>query len=141
MNWGTKLTIGMILFMAFIFTLVFMMLGPHKADTLIDVDYYEKGQTFDIDYNSRKRAAADNMLPLITINGQNLSVGFPTASTYKISLRRLADAALDRTFNSDSARTSFNITPGELKSGSWLLRIEYQANQKAYLYQDKITIP
>lgn len=141
MNWGTKLTIGMILFMAFIVTLVFMMLGPHKADSLIETDYYEKGQMFDLDYNAKQRAKADEMLPVIVADAEGLKLNFPAPVSYQVTLRRLSDAALDKNYRSNSAQKSLIIPAGELKSGSWLLRIQYNAKGKDYLFQDKVIIP
>ncbi len=141
MNWGTKLTIGMILFMVFIVTLVFRMLGPHKADSLIEADYYERGQNFDADYNAKQQAKADSMLPVVLASADGLSVSFPAPVTYKASLRRLSNAAMDKNFTSDSVQTGFIIPHKELKVGSWLLRIQYQANGKDYLFQEKIVLP
>ncbi len=141
MNWGTKLTIGMVLFMAFIVTLVFMMLGPHKADSLIDSDYYEKGQTFDADYNARHLAISDNMQANVRTDAAGLTVNFPVPVTYKLSVRRLSDAAMDKEIKSDSAVLKLVIPKDRLKSGSWLLRIQYQANSKDYLFQEKIILP
>lgn len=46
MNWGTKLIIGMALFMAFIIGLAVFMLNSN-ADPLVDKDYYEKGLKYD----------------------------------------------------------------------------------------------
>lgn len=141
MNWGTKLTIGMLLFMGFIVTLVTLMIKPHKADSLIENDYYEKGQTYDRDYNASQNASTDRMIPVIKTDDQNVSFNFPAPVSYEILFRRLADAKMDRTFESDSAQTTVLVPRADLKSGSWLLRIEYKANQKEYLYQDKILLP
>ncbi|MBC7759176.1 MAG: FixH family protein, partial [Phormidesmis sp. FL-bin-119] len=74
MNWGTKLTIGMVLFMGFIIILVILMIKPHKADSLIDNDYYEKGQTYDTDYNARRDAKNDDMLPTVKAEKNGLSI-------------------------------------------------------------------
>lgn len=141
MNWGTKLTIGMILFMAFIVTLVFMMLGPHKADSLIETDYYEKGQTFDADYNAKHQAVKDSMLPDVSADETGLSVKFPAPVMYNASLRHLSDAAMDKQVKSDSAILNLIIPHHQLKPGSWLLRIQYQVNSKNYLFQEKILVP
>jgi len=141
MNWGTKLTIGMILFMGFIVTLVALMIKPHETDSLIENDYYEKGQTFDLDYNASRNASQDQMLPLIQTDEIGVSILFPRAVTYKILLRSLADSNFDKTIKGDSARKEVFIPANELKSGSWLLRIQYNAGQKDYLYQNKILIP
>ena len=141
MNWGTKLTIGMALFMGFIIVLVILMIKPHQADSLIDSDYYEKGQTYDIDYNARRDAIKDSMLPSIKPGENNLMIGFPNPVSYKISFRRLSDSRLDKFYKSNKAMKEVIIPAEDLPSGSWLLRIEYKGDNRNYLYQEKILMP
>ncbi|MGB4399793.1 MAG: FixH family protein [Daejeonella sp.] len=141
MNWGTKLTIGMVLFMGFIITLVILMIKPHKADSLIEDDYYEKGQTYDLDYNARRDAQNDKMLPIIQPGAEAISITFPKPVSYTITFRRLADSRFDKSYQSDSTRAHINIPNADLPSGSWLLRIEYKGEERNYLYQDKILMP
>lgn len=141
MNWGTKLIIGMILFMAFIVTLVTLMIKPHKADSLIETDYYEKGQTFDRDYNAGRDAIEDKMIPLIKTDHKGVVILFPAPVNYTVFLRNLADSDQDKIFKSDSSRNELLIPGKDLKPGSWLLRIDYKAGSKEYFYQDKILLP
>jgi len=141
MNWGTKLTVGMILFMGFIVTLVILMIKPHKTDSLIDNNYYEKGQTFDLDYNASRDAIEDQMVPVIHTDSSGVSIVFPRAVSYEILLRNLANSSLDKGFKSDSAQTMVLIPGNQLKTGSWLLRIQYKADHKDYLYQNKVLLP
>lgn len=131
----------MLLFMGFIVTLVILMVGPHKADSLIEKDYYEKGQSFDLDYNARQAAKEDKMTPLIQTSEQGLTIRFPQAVTYDMVFRRLSDSKLDRSFKTDSLTKELFIKRNELRPGSWLLRIQYKAGEKNYLYQHKILLP
>ncbi len=131
----------MILFMGFIVTLVILMMKPHKADSLIEANYYEKGQTFDRDYNATHAARRDSMIPAIQAGIRNLSITFRESASYKIALRSLANASRDKTIYSDAAKKEVLIPLSELKSGSWLLRIEYTNGQEEYLYQDKLLLP
>lgn len=131
----------MLLFMGFIVTLVTLMIKPHNADSLIETDYYERGQLFDRDYNARENAEADNMIPTIQADDKMVSISFPAPVSYKILFRRLADSKFDRNFDGDTAQAKVIIHRKDLKRGSWLLRVEYGANQKDYLYQEKILLP
>lgn len=140
MNWGTKLTIGMVLFMGFIIILVTLMIKPHKADSLIDTDYYEKGQTYNIDYNARQDARNDNMLLSIKPGENNLSISFPKPVSYKISVRRLSDSRFDKFYTSNKTVKEVTIPGADLPSGSWLLRVEYKWGERNYLYQEKILL-
>lgn len=141
MNWGTKLIIGMVAFMGFIIILVILMIKPHNADSLIDNNYYEKGQTYDKDYNARRDAKDDNMLPTVQSGKNGLTINFSKPVSYDISLRRLADSQFDRSYKSDSSRSTVRIPHSDLRSGSWLIRIEYTLGQRNYLYQNKILLP
>lgn len=131
----------MIVFMGFIVTLVVMMIKPHKADSLIDADYYEKGQVFDRDYDAKRAALDDQMSPTIQAGAKGVNIVFPKPVTYTILIRNLADSNFDKAFKSDSVKTEVVIPANELKSGSWLLRIEYKSGTKEYLYQDKMLLP
>lgn len=141
MNWGTKLTLGMILFMGFIITLVILMIKPHKADSLIEADYYEKGQSFDRDYDAVQNANLDSIVPMIRVDNSGISITFRAAVTYKILLRSLADASMDKTIYGSQAKKEIQISSNELSRGSWLLRVDYYVGQRSYLYQNKILIP
>lgn len=131
----------MVLFMGFIIILVILMIKPHKADSLIDNDYYEKGQKYDIDYNARRNARDDNMLAAVLPGKKDLSISFPKPVSYEISLRRLSDSQFDKTYKSDSSKAAVIIPRAVLPSGSWLVRIEYKSGERNYLYQDKILLP
>ena len=58
MNWGTKLVIGMGLFMAFIITLVVFMMRS-GSDDLVDKDYYQKGIEYDKEYTRKNQVQQD----------------------------------------------------------------------------------
>lgn len=141
MNWGTKLIIGLGLFMGFIATLVTFMILNHEKDALIEKDYYEKGQNYDLDYKAMQDALNDKVVPVITTNEKGTSITFPISVTYEMLWRRLSDPNLDRTFKSNAPRKDVFIPINELKSGSWLLRIQYNADNRNYLHQIKIIIP
>lgn len=141
MNWGKKIIIGLVLFMIFIVTLGIIMIMKGKDDSLIENDYYEKGQTFDKDYNAKQRAIDDLMVPSITHN-LGLIIRFPVPVTYKLICRRSSNKDLDKTFNgfTDEHR-NIQIPKSQLQAGPWLIRIEYTANSKSYLFETKIDMP
>lgn len=141
MNWGTKLTIGMITFMLFIISLVVIMFMRHEKDSLIENDYYEKGQTYDNDYQAKENALEDNVRPIVSVSKDGLWIRFPVAVTYEILCRRASDQLMDRTFKSKLA-TGYVLIPAEkLHPGPWLVRINYQIPNKKYLLESKVTLP
>lgn len=141
MNWGHKLTIGIVSFMAFIIALVVLMFTYKNNDTLIDSDYYEKGQLFDTDYQAKTNAEADQFYPVITSGKDSVTVSFRSPVSYEIFFRRLSDSKLDKNYNSTSESSVLKIPAAELKAGPWSLRISYSANGKSYLFEERIVLP
>lgn len=141
MNWGYKILIGLGLFMGFISVLVGLMIVNNGKDTLIENDYYEKGLTYDLDYEARKNAGKDNMIPEVHEGREGIRINFPQPVSYTILLRRLADSEMDKSFANAEMQKEVMIPAAGLNPGSWLLRIEYKTADKNYLYQEKILLP
>ncbi|WP_026898160.1 FixH family protein [Daejeonella oryzae] len=140
MNWGTKIIIGLSAFMLFITTLGVLMFRSSKTDSLIEDNYYEKGQAFNQDYDAKQKALDEKLLPAFdTENG--LLISFPVSVNYKLSLKRLSDQLMDKDYTgiTDSDH-QIKIPKEELQTGPWLIRIEYSVNGKNYLYEDKILL-
>ncbi|MGI4729762.1 MAG: FixH family protein, partial [Janthinobacterium lividum] len=83
MNWGTKLVIGMAVFMAFIIGLGLMMVTS-KSDDLVDANYYENGLKYDRDYNRKEQVLKDHAQPEININPESLILKFTQPATGKL---------------------------------------------------------
>lgn len=141
MNWGYKILLGLGLFMGFIGVLVGLMIVNNNKDTLIETDYYEKGLSYDLDYEARKNAGRDNMIPKVHAGTEGIKISFPQPVSYTILLRRLADSDMDKSFANDQMQKEVLIPAAGLNPGSWLLRIDYKTANKNYLYQEKILLP
>ena len=132
----------MALFMIFIMSLGAVMIMRHDDDALIEDDYYEKGQSFDKDYQTKKDALDDKVIPLISVNQYGLTITFPIPVKYQLICRRPSDYHMDKIFNgfTDEDR-SIQIPKGELESGPWLLKIQYTVEEKNYLFEAEIMMP
>lgn len=60
MNWGTKIIIGMVSFMAFIIVLGILMIRSNP-DPLVDEDYYEKGLNYDQEIKRMEKVKQDSI--------------------------------------------------------------------------------
>ena len=141
MNWGTKLIIAMILFMAFILTLSINMIYSSN-DALIEKDYYEKGLDYDKTYAAKHNAIADSVLPVIATHEYGLSISFKAPAVCKFNFKRLSDQKMDTTFSRlTNEDFSVQVTSKELKSGPWSLTLDYKINNRAYLIEKKIVMP
>ncbi|MFM6953710.1 MAG: FixH family protein [Sphingobacteriaceae bacterium] len=139
MNWGTKLVIGMLVFMAFIVGLALLMMTS-KSDDLIENDYYQKGLEYTKEYNSQKAVQADGVLPSIQLDSLGgLRVRFTQVASYSVTFKRLSNGKLDKVLSgTDSVIT---MAPGQLVAGLWLLRLTYKINNKNYSLNRELVVP
>lgn len=140
MNWGTKAVLALATFMTFIIVLAVFMFNS-KTDALVDNDYYEKGIGYTKDYTRKEQVKKDHAQPVLTITPENITLQFKEEAKGKIRLMRTADKSLDRavSFETDTARQAV-IPAGTLRKGSWRLIADWVSKEKAYLYEQEITI-
>jgi len=140
MNWGTKIIIGLAVFMTFIVVLGLLMVNS-KKDALVDNDYYEKGIAYNKDYDRKEQVNTDHAKPEINITSTAIVLTFKQSATGTIKLMRTADKTLDQvvSFETDSANR-VKIPSSALIKGSWRLIADWTSEEKTYLYQQEITI-
>ncbi|NHA02613.1 nitrogen fixation protein FixH [Mucilaginibacter sp. HC2] len=139
MNWGKGLITGMILFMLFISAMgvrMFMVPGDDY-----DHQYYEKGLTFNRDYDREKQVTTDHATPVIEQVGQTLVLRFKTPLSGSIRFERPSDQLQDRSFPLRPDESNKVVLPvSNLAAGKWQLTLNWQNQGKAYLYHQEITI-
>ena len=136
-TWGTKLIIFMAIFMGFI---IFMALRMMKEDiSLIQTDYYEKGENYQAIIDENKGADSllnfqfnqNNSESILAI--KNLKVH--TISNAKLQLIYLANKANDKELDvqiTDTITSKFDLT--DFEKGNWIARLNWSdKNGKHYL--------
>jgi hypothetical protein len=83
MNWGTKLIIGMLLFMSFIVVLGVLMVRSDN-DALVETNYYEKGLNYDQEYAAKTQVGKDQASPVTSITAAQISIQFKTSAKGKL---------------------------------------------------------
>lgn len=141
MNWGTKIVIGLALFMTFIIAMATKMVISGGDDELVEKDYYEKGLDYDSRYNQQRDAVTDSVVPLFTSGPHGLTIQFSSPVRYKLVCRRASDAKLDKVFISSTGEESFFIPNEKLKSGPWKMHLSFSVKGKAYLVEREIMMP
>lgn len=139
MNWGTKLVIGMALFISFIVTLGVLMIRS-DSDDLVDTDYYEKGIAYDKDYNRKSRVKQDQAEPEIITKG-NLKIIFKSRASGSIRFIHPSDKNMDKTLNINSGtgnQVEFDLS--DFTKGHWKAVLEWKSNGKDYMYEKEILI-
>lgn len=139
MNWGTKIALGMGLFMVFIITLVVMMVGS-SSDDLVDSDYYEKGIEYDKDYDRKMQVLKDNAEPEIGVNKQ-LIILFKKPVFGTIHFIHPSDKSNDRSLPINSGVSNeIKLSLDAFTKGRWKVILEWESSGKSYLYDKSIII-
>ena len=139
MNWGTKLVIGMALFMSFIITLAVLMIRS-DSDDLVDANYYEKGIEYDKDYERKSQLIKDKAEPEISVN-DHLKIIFKDPAEGNIRFIHSSDKTKDSTisFNSGTDR-QVEFPLNNFRKGQWKVSLDWKSNGKSYLYDKNIII-
>lgn len=141
MNWGTKLIIGMLLFMSFIVVLGVLMFRS-ETDALVEKDYYEKGLNYDKDYEQKVSVVNDQAKPVITLEGKQLDISFNTEATGTIKMIRSSDKDMDKLMDFQTSDKTVQMDVSKLAPGRWKLIIKWQnTTGTEYLSEQEAMIP
>jgi hypothetical protein len=140
MNWGNGIFLAMTAFLLFILAMCYVMFSAPDDD--YDHQYYEKGLSFDHDYNREKQVYTDKAVPAMAIDGKTLTLTFSQpVSGGSVSLVRPNNAAMDERFALNNASGSKLLIPlKSMAKGKWLVVFDWQAGKKDYLYQKSVYI-
>lgn len=139
MNWGTKIVLGLGLFMAFIITLVVLMVNSN-SDDLVDSDYYEKGIEYDKDYVRKNQVLIDKAEPVISVN-EDLKIVFKSPISGTIHFIHPSDQSKDRSMPLNSgSENEIKIPLDSFTKGHWKVILEWESSGKSYLYDKSIII-
>lgn len=136
MNWGKGIVIGLAAFMSFVIFLVILMFKA--PDDSYDKDYYEKGLSYDRQYEQKQNVLNDNAKPDIVLDNTKLVVLFKALQSGKLTLYRPSDNKLDRVF--DLKDQQIEIMTKDIAKGDWKLIAEWNHNGKSYLYEQSVFI-
>jgi hypothetical protein len=126
MNWGTKLIIGMLLFMSFIVVLGVLMIRS-DSDALVETNYYEKGLNYDDEYAAKTQVGKDQASPEISIT---------------VKLTRNDSKSSDTTvkFITKSGKLTLNIS--RLAKGRWHMITAWENPEGIkYLKDEEVYLP
>ncbi|WP_432708640.1 FixH family protein [Pedobacter sp.] len=140
MNWGLKIALGLGVFMTFIMVLAYLMMTS-KNDDLVDADYYEKGISYNVEYQKKTQVLRDQAAPKVMIHDQQLNLLFNQQATGNVKLIRTADKTMDKsmTLKTDSLN-QFNIPISGIATGLWKLRIDWTSEGVDYLYEKEVML-
>ncbi|HEX7367547.1 MAG TPA: FixH family protein [Pelobium sp.] len=137
MNWGKGLVIGLASFMIFITVLVVQMF--RTAEDSFDKDYYEKGLTYNTEYDQRQQVITDHAQPVIKQTDDYVSISFVGLDSGTVNFRRPSDSKKDQLFSVN--HTDVKFPKADFEKGEWRIIINWSANQKKYIYQTNLFMP
>ena len=132
-NWGTKLTLFIILFMGFIFVLVYFT--TQNRIILVEKDYYPKGMKFQNRIDERKHALHLKDSFQIEQNKDFVVVSFPEINpdTGTIVFFRHNDNLLDQTIKIRLNKESKMFFPvKDFKKGRYLVKFHWFEKEKGF---------
>jgi len=141
MNWGTKITIGMLSFMTFIVVLGILMIRS-DSDSLVESNYYEKGLTYDNEYTAKTQVGKDQASPILHIDATTLSINFKTPAKGRVRLTRNDSKASDTTVQFITKTGKLNLNIAKLTKGQWHLITSWQNPEGInYLKDEEVYLP
>jgi hypothetical protein len=137
MNWGKGIIVGMSIFILFIVAMcVYMIASPHDS---FDNQYYEKGLSFDRDYAREEQVTKDHAQPSIVIEGRQIKFLFSKPARGTVKLISPSSSTPDKVYSFTSENgDEAHIVPEHFSSGKWQLVLEWESDNKNYLYQQAI---
>ncbi len=141
LNWGQSITIVIILFMAFILTLVYKM--HYRTADLVRDDYYEQ----EVLYNDKKQSVNDynalNDKINITQKEEGIVIQFPSSLEVEkghIQFYRADDKSLDKNYDLKLDKDLKMILPyTDFRVGKYEVNISFNTTDKtSYLHQSEI---
>jgi len=136
MNWGHKLTIGMVLFMIFIVVLVVMMMRTN-VDLVTD-RYYETG----IEYQQKINSDANAQKIISSVNIQYLAnelvIDLPQIDSGTVLIYCPSDNKKDFSERLNSSTTRIKI-PKSIKN-KIIAKLKWVSNGQNYTYEKEIKL-
>jgi len=141
MNWGNKLFLALALFMTFILFLSTKMILSNN-DELIDKAYYEKGLSYDKEYEAERLALKDSVMPAIEVDNEALTIKFKTPASFDLDCKYLPNAGKDCSYKGEIIENGiFSIPVSKLSKGTWQLTLGFAVQAKKYSIKRQIVIP
>lgn len=134
-NWGTKLFIAIVLFMSLI--IGFVLVSVYNDISLVEKDYYPKGQEYQQRLYEIKNASFKRDLFKLEQITEGIRLNIPDlqADTASIYFFRPSDTKLDRIFDISSGDTTFVFDKSGFKRGKYLLKIYWNSNNVGYYFE------
>jgi hypothetical protein len=144
MNWGNRILLLYLAFVALIITLVVFSFSQ-KVD-LVSPDYYARELNFESEIIKMKNEAALVEKPKVILSNEQLQISFPTAFKDKkitgtVLVYKPSDANADYTQAIDAIKEEVKISTHNFSAGMRKVKITWKVDSLYYLTESVIVIP
>lgn len=141
MNWGVKIFLTLLVFIIVaVSTGVYMVSQDH--DSLVEDDYYEKGLTFDSEYDHKTNVDIFEAEPSIEVENNYLVISFQQhKNSGTIQLRRASDSSLDEAYRFSTDSKVYRLPISNLSSGKWKVLINWEHNKTSFMHEKTFNVP
>ncbi len=144
MNWGNRILLLYLSFVALIITLV--VVSIRQNIDLVATDYYAKELNFETDIQKMKNEAALAEKPKVSLIDGNINIVFPSIFSNKNIVGKLlvykpSDAKSDYTQTIDLANGVINLPIKEFSAGMRKVKIDWTVDSISYLTEAVVVIP
>ena len=143
-NWGTGIVIAIILFMAYIMTLVFM--GSRQKFDLVEKDYYPKAleyqQQIDKEQNAKsltEKVKVENQGDRLLVTFQSIFNSGDISGNYTFYRPSDVHGDIRVEIKPDTAGCQY-LDLRELKKGKYILQIDYNVKGKSYFQEQPVFV-
>lgn len=142
LNWSFGVSIGILLFIIFISTLV-VRISTNKSYNydLVTEDYYKKALEFNQEYDAKNNAKIHSNKIKIRRSKTHLIIDFSELNENiegNLIFYRPSDKHLDFQIPILLAKNQMQIENSRLKRGKWIVNVYWKNNDKVYLNQQEL---
>ena len=143
MNWGHKLTLGIVAFMGFI---IFLVVSTSLVSTdLVTDDYYEQELKYQDRIDAEENTAGLNGEFVVSSSGDMITIQLPS-DFYNLEVigsahfYRPDNADLDRLFKLRRNSLELSVPKSKFKSGTYVLKISCEVDGKDYYHSEELSL-
>jgi hypothetical protein len=134
-NWGTKIFIAILLFMALI--IGFVIASFQHTVNLVEKDYYPKGQIYQTRLDEIKNAVPYRDSFIIEKDESNIILTLPeiNADTASITFFRPSGTKFDRIYDISSGNTVYKFANSKFIRGKYKIKIYWKSKGTANYFE------
>lgn len=143
MNWGTRIVIMYLGFVALIVTMV--VVSMRQQVDLVAPDYYAKELKYQSNIDKANNHNQLNSSLKCSINGDNIVIDFPEkhkseSISGEVLVYKPSDAKSDKIINIETTNGQMTIPTSVFSKGMYKVKIDWTVNNKSFYYEQVINL-